>query len=77
MGDDFLQVAAILDQLAEVHLGSGQARAAGSRDVARRAVRIKEAALGPEDPSVATSLDHPGKMLTPPRHSRRTTGTSR
>jgi len=57
------EVAGILDLLVESLLGGGKATEAATHELARRAVALKEKALGPEHAGTATSLGRMGTVL--------------
>src|SRR5262245_21740830 len=61
---DSLQVAGVLDLLVEALIRGGKAADESTVDLAQRAVRIKEAALGPADRSLATSLSNMRAILS-------------
>src|SRR5947209_7282034 len=62
-GPDSLQVAEILDIIVEADRLGGKVKDAGTRELARRAIRIKEGALGADHPDVARSVNNLANLL--------------
>lgn len=62
-GPDSLQVADIIDIVVEAERLDGKVKDAGTRDLARRAIRIKEAVLGSDHPDVARSVNSLANLL--------------
>jgi tetratricopeptide (TPR) repeat protein/CHAT domain-containing protein len=62
-GEKSLQAANVLDALVEALWRGGKASDPKSRELAERAVRIKEKALGPDHPDVARSLNNLANLL--------------
>lgn len=63
LGPESLEAAEVLDLLVEALYRGGKAATSDARELAERALRIKENLRGPDDPIVAATLAHYGEVL--------------
>ncbi len=62
-GPDSMEVAAVLDLVVEAERLAGMVKNEPTREAARRAIRIREVARGPEHPDVARSVNNLANLL--------------